>query len=190
LRRYRPGITDKRLCNRRFYKTEEAILQAFFNGDIYISAGQMAERAGVARSTFYHHHQAVSKIMLDYKKYVLKKFGRMVKRVLLSRKVSVRVLYRQTLTFIIQNKRIYKILMMGNERGVLGEMIFKLRPYLTRIMGLPKNSDRLFLVYTGEVVALLDEWCHDGIKESEIEGLLGEIVYLTETARVRLKMLL
>lgn len=92
--------------------------------------------------------------------------------------------------FILQNKRIFKILMMGGERGVLGKMIFKLQPWLVNMMGLPKNSDKIFLVYTGEVVALLDKWCQDGAKETEMDKLLNEIVYLTETARVRLKMLL
>ena len=190
MKRYRPGITDKRLHNRRFYKTEEAILKAYFGGGGYINAGQMAMQAGVARSTFYHHHQAVGKIMADYRNYVLGKFGRMVRKLFDKKDLSIKMLYMRTLLFIVHNKKIYKILMMGSDRGVLGRMIFRLKPWLVNKMGLPKNSDKIFLVYTGEVVALLDAWCHDGVPETEMEKLLGEIVYLTETARVRLKMLL
>ncbi len=45
------GITEKKLRNRRFRRTEEAILKVFFEEDIYIGIGKMAKKAGVARST-------------------------------------------------------------------------------------------------------------------------------------------
>jgi hypothetical protein len=57
-------------------------------------------------------------------------------------------------------------------------------------MHLPKNSARIFMVYKGEVVSLIDAWCRNGMKEDEINQLLDEIIFLTETARVRLKVLL
>lgn len=188
--RYRPGITEKRLRNRRFCKTEEAILKAFFDYDNYISVGKMAERAGVARSTFYHHHKTVNRIVVDYRNYTLNKYGRMAKRLLMMKNISTRVLYEYMLIFIMQNKKLFKILMAGNERNIFMRMIEKIKPKLFDIMRLPKNAEKLFLVYTGEVAVLIDAWCKNGADEGEIEKLLDEILYLTKTARVRLKIFL
>ena len=190
MRRYYPGITDKRLCNRRFCKTEEAILKAFFDDNNYISIEKMAKKAGVARSTFYHHHQTVNKIIIDYRNYILSKYGQMIKKTSVSRETAIKILYERTIIFIIQYQRIFKILMMGNEREIFNRMIIKLGPKLIPVMGLPKNYEKIFLVYTGEIVALLGAWCKGGAKKNEIDALLGEIVFLTKTARVRLKILL
>jgi AcrR family transcriptional regulator len=189
LKRYYPGITDKRLNNRRFYRTEEAILRAFF-GDEYLSAREVARRAGIARTTFYHHHQSVAKIVADYQKYIINKYKRLVKKMLSAQKTPVRIMYERTLLFIVQHKRIFKILLMKRELSVLKYMISKMQLRLVEAMRLPKNSARIFLVYEGEVVSLIDAWCRNGMKEDEINQLLDEIMFLTETARVRLKVLL
>lgn len=190
LKRYHPGITDKRLNNRRFYRTEEAILRAFFDSNGFTGVGKVTQKAGVARSTFYHHHRAVDKIITDYKNYILLKYKKMVKGILNSKNVSIRVLYSKTIFFIIHNKKVFKILLMGEDNEVFENMVLRLQPSLVSLMRLPKNSEKIFLVYTGEVVALLSDWCKNGAHEDNIGHLLDELLYLTDTARIRLKILL
>ena len=163
MKRYYPGITDKRLNNRRFYRTEEAILKAFF-GNTYLSVREVTRQVGIARSTFYHHHQSTAKILADYQRYIKYKYKRKTKKMLVSQKVP--------------------------ERSILKNMIAKMQPRLVDIMHLPKNSKKIFLVYEGEVTSLIDAWCRNGMREDEINRLLDEIIFLTETARVRLKILL
>ena len=190
LKRYHPGISDKRLNNRRFYRTEEAILKAFFGGSDCISVGRVAQKAGVARSTFYHHHQAVDKIITDYRNYILVKYRRAIKGISDSKAVSTRILYTKTIFFIIQHKKIFKILLMGEDNKVFENMLVRLQPVLVDLMRLPKNSKKIFMVYTSEVAVLLNDWCKNGAREDEIQHLLDELLYLTDTARLRLKILL
>ena len=189
MKRYYPGITDKRLNNRRFYRTEEAILKAFF-GNTYLSVREVTRQVGIARSTFYHHHQSTAKIVADYQRYIIDKYKRLTKKMLGAQKVPARMMYERTLLFIVQHKKVFKILLAGKERSILKYMITKMQPRLVDIMHLPKNSKKIFLVYEGEVTSLMDAWCRNGMREDEINRLLDEIIFLTETARVRLKILL
>ncbi len=189
MKRYYPGITDRRLNNRRFYRTEEAILKAFFD-DNSLSTREVAKHAGIARSTFYHHHQSTAKIITDYQKYIADKYKRLAKKMLSAQKTPIRMMYERIFLFTIQYKKIFKILQMNKELSILKYMIRRMQPRLVEAMRLPKNSARIFLVYEGEVASLMDAWCRKGMMEDEINQLLDEIVFLTETARVRLKILL
>lgn len=184
--RCHPGITDRRLKDKRFLKTEGAILKVVFLKGDFISIDGLAKTIGIARSTFYHHHRAISKIVVDYRNYALNKYSRLMKKT--TGRASAKMLYRRMLIFIIQNKRVFKILMACGDKEIFIKLIGKIKPRLVKLMGLPKNSDKLFLVYTGEIAALLEAWCKS--EEYEMEKVLDEITYLTQTARVRLKMLL
>ena len=68
------GITEKRLKDKRFKKTEEAILRVFFETKECISVKSLAIKIGVARSTIYCHHKSIREILPDYEKYILKEF--------------------------------------------------------------------------------------------------------------------
>lgn len=61
------GITEKRLNDKRFKKTEEAILGAFFDKNGYITVMEIAKKVGVTRSTIYGHHRVMREIVKDYK---------------------------------------------------------------------------------------------------------------------------
>ena len=186
----RVGITDKRLANKRFRKTEEAILRVFFEENIYIGMGELAEKAGVARSTIYHHHKTVRGIVVDYERYILRKYKRTMAKVLRTKDTSMRMLYNKTLMFIMQNRQIFLIVIRGGRNEVFDKMMMAIRLTIEDIEKLPKNAEKIFDVYAGEVGALLKRWSKKEFREEEVEGLLRDILYLTKTMRVRLKPLL
>ena len=43
------GISERRLANKRFRKTEDAILKVFFEDDGCVSAREIAKRAGMSK---------------------------------------------------------------------------------------------------------------------------------------------
>lgn len=184
--KYIAGITEKRLQNRRFKKTEEAILKVFFEEDIYIGTKEMAAKAGVARSTFYHHHRAVKEIVPDYKRYILRRYTRVTNGLLRQKGVKMRTVYAKTLIFITQNRRVFEILLRSGEASVMKEMLFKIEVRLVKQMRLSRGARKIFMIYVGEVVELINGWCERGFSEKEIGELLDDIMYLTDTAKERL----
>ena len=184
------GITEKRLANKRFKKTEEAILRIFFEEKDYISICKMAERAGIARSTVYKHHRTVWNIASDYENYILAKYKTVIGRPDKLKYAKLKNLYRGTLVFILQNRQIFKVFIKSGRRDVFEKMIFLLKLKIESASGLPKNSGRVFKIYTSEVVTLLVEWGLGEFQDNEMEKLLVNILYLTETMRVRLVPLL
>lgn len=184
------GITEKRLANKRFRRSEEAILRAFFDGDNYISIDRMAAKAGVARSTIYHHHRAVREILPDYEKYILWQYRRMIKKVLQNERLNMNMICLKILVFVLSNKWIFEILVRGGDGRIFERMLLEIRADLEKMMRLPKNSGILFAVYKSEIARLMCEWGARGFNERELEKVRTEMAYLTETARARLKILM
>ena len=102
----------------------------------------------------------------------------------------MRMLYRNLLLFILQNAEVMQILIQNGERAVVREMVEELVPKAERTMRLPKNSDKILRVYVEEVTEIIWIWLTSGGEVGEVERITGQIMELTETARVRLKMLL
>lgn len=190
VRRRHPGITEKRLNNKRFRKTEKAILEAFFECGEGAKTEKMAYRAGVTRTTVYYHHAAVREIMPDYKRYIIRKHGRTMRPILEESQMRLRNIYLMNLTFIVAHRRIFLIFMRVRDREVMWEMVNRLRERIERFARLPKNSEEIFRVYRGEVVELLEGWGERGFGEEEMSDMLDKVMYLTETMRERLKPLM
>lgn len=188
--RYRPGITEKRLNNKRFARIEWAILEAYFDGELCVSAGIMADRVGVARSTIYNHHRTVREIIPDYEKFILRKYRRMIRKALKRRCVNIKGLYTKALFFMLQNKRVFVILIRGGDRYVIEQMVREFRGRIEAAMRLPKNANDLYNVYVDEVAGLILRWSVAGLREADMNELLVNIMCLTETMRQRLKFLL
>ncbi len=183
------GITEKRLKDKRFKKTEEAILRVFFEAKEYISVKSLAIKIGVARSTIYCHHKTMRDILPDYEKYILKKYSRMV-RGLVKNKISIKALYINMLLFILRDKKIFEILLKNRDKVVFEEMILKIEFVVEKEIKLPKNSEKLYRVFVGEMMALIERWGKDGFSEDGMNGVLFDMLSLTRTARTRLAGLL
>ena len=180
------GISEKRLNNKRFRKTEEAILRVFLNENINLNVTVMAKRIGVSRSTIYHHHRAINSIVVDYKRYIIKKYSRLLNKKIRNKKVKMDGVVLQMVLFVLQNKNVFEILFKSGEESVIREMLNKKKKTLMRHAGLRENENKVFMIYCGEVVELFREWGSNDFNEVEMNVLLENIVYLTNTMKKRL----
>ena len=184
----RQRLTEKHMNDRRFRKTEEAIFYAYFGGDIYISTGEMAKRAGISRSTFYRHHSTVGAIMADYERYAITKFSRAIRR--MTRKdIRLKNIFMKTLYFLLMNKPLFEMLIKSGNKKVITGMVNSLRPYIEKSARLTGDNRMIFRVYAGEITEVIVDWIERGFKEDAIEVVVDDLMYLTKTARNRLKPL-
>lgn len=184
------GLTEKRMTNKRFRKTEEAILKVFFEGNYYMCAKEVAEKAGVSRATVYNHHRVIKEILQDYEKYILRKYRRMIRKVTKDKGTRLARIYLRFLLFMVKEKKIFRMLIKNGRRAALEKMMFEIKIKIVNYAGLPKNSEKIFRIYVNEVTGLMVEWGQSGFMEVEIENLLRDIMYLTDTLRNRLGQLM
>lgn len=179
------GINKKRLQNRRFQKTEEQILQVYFGARYDIGVKKLAREVGVARSTVYLHHKSLNRISADYRHYILYMYGGMVKK-LEKRELEIDALIDRTLLFILQNKKCFRIVLKAYGDEVFKAVMIRLEGTLEKKMGLPKNGDRIYIIYACEVSGLIGIWARNGFRKDEMAKLYRDILLLTRAARVRL----
>ena len=182
----KPSLTDKRLADKRFRRTEEAILQAFFESRDHIGVVGIAKKAGVARSTVYGHHRTAREIVPDYERYILRKFRETVKKMDLKRGVKIETVFTRTLVFIVANKRYFSIVLKGGDKAVFGKMVDELKELLVDAMKVSKKQREVFAIYGSEIAVIMSEWCVQGFCYEEIGRQVDNMAYLTRTARMRL----
>ena len=190
MRKYRTGITEKRLNDRRFQKTEDAILAVFFAMRGYVSMSRLAVKVGVARSTIYCHHASIDGILTDYEKYILRKYRRTVRKMMKRDTVQTRVVYRQMALFMLQNRKIFEILIRGGNKAVLTEMVREVIGVTSARMKLPKNHKIGTEIYVSSVVEILWKWGKEGLMSMELTKVLANILYVTDNAKVWVKPLI
>ena len=177
----------KKMKNRRYRKTEEAILSVFFDESKKGSTLQrMAKRAGVGRSTMYIHHHAVREVLPDYERYILTEYRIFIQKRLQIKNISLKVLYFDMLTFILRRKKIFVMFLRFEDRKMLTRMLGVLEEKTRIFMRLPKETEKVLKIYKSEIIQLVFEWGKRGFSNKEIEKVLADIMYLTETARDRL----
>lgn len=184
----RVGITEKRLANKRFKRTEGIILRAFFASSSDAGMIGIAKKAGVARSTVYIHHRAVREIIPDYERYVLKKYRKMVRRVLATKNSKLETVFMRMLIFMTTNKRIFAIILRSNNT-IIEKMLDEIEIKIISSIQVSRNRECVFKIYRSEVVVLIDDWCKRNFNCEEIDKVVENIIYLTKTARMRLGVL-
>ena len=178
-------ITDKKLNNRRFRKTEEAILEAFFGNKVVLSARVIAKRAKVSRSTLYRHHRAVYRIVPDYEEYILDKYKKLIRYLIKNKGIKVKTVYYQTLFFILRNKTIFKLTVDFNNGETIEKIIKRILPKIVDEYKLQKNCEKALKIYKKEIAGLIEDWIKNDFVEEE-RVVLNNIMYLTNTLRRRL----
>ena len=165
--------------DRRYKKTECKILSVFF-GEIgkEISMQNLAEKAGIARSTIYLHHHSLWQIIPDCEKDILEEYFEKIKRKLKDG-TYIRKFYLDTLVFILKNREFFEAFLKFNNREVVIKMLSRLKEEL-------REPEKVFGIYISEVTEVIFEWGHRGFPEGELEKVLADIMYLTNTMKERL----
>ncbi len=178
------GLTEKRMRDRRFRRTEKAILYVVFSVRDYSSASIVAKKARISRSTLYRHHKNTRNIISDYEKYMLKKYSRTIEK--WGKNKKLRFYFEQMLFFIVANKKIILFLLKNGRTGIFEGMMTRLELKVVKATRLPKQAKTVLVVYRGEVLGLLEEWGKSEFSDKELDKVLENIMYLTNTIRSRL----
>lgn len=172
-------ITKKKLSNKRFRKSEEAILMAVFSSNKNQNLKNIMKEIKLSRTTFYRHHGSMNKILADYEKYMILEFKRRIKNANTT-SIGLKNLYWQMLVFLTEHKNIVTF-SIKQENGKIIENIIK------TVKIEPTNCNEIMLkIYQKEVVGLIEIWIKTGFKKEEIEKTLNDILYLTKTINSRL----
>ena len=97
-------ITEKRLNNKRFKKSEEALIRAFFSERRRLNARVIMKRAKISRSTLYRHHRTIYDIVPDYEDFILVKYNRLMRKLTDKKRTNMRIIYYQMLITISLEK--------------------------------------------------------------------------------------
>ena len=180
-------ITDKKLKNKRFQKTEEAIIMAFFLSKEKLSLKRLLYLAKISRSTLYRHHKNLTEIAPDYEKYILKKCKSYIKPLMKKDEPGLKNLYQRILVFMVANRLIIRFLLKYSNQNFLEKIVRALKP---KILATGKVANgEMFNIYTKEIATIIEEWCKLGFKKDAIVPTTNKIMYLTDQAYIRLSPL-
>jgi len=176
-------LTDKKLKDKRYRRTEAAIIRAFSLVQDKFNAQRIIKTAKISRSTLYRHHGTVYRIALNYEEYINNKYRRLSKK-LIRKKLNPRFIYQRTLVFIMVNQQIVKFVMDYNNSGIIEKMLINLSPLVTS-SGRIKNKTILDICIK-EMTALVEEWFSDGCDKNSIITVADKLAQLVGTANSRL----
>lgn len=168
-------ITKKKLSNKRFRKSEEAIIMAVFSSNKDKDLKSIMKEIKLSRTTFYRHHSSMYQILADYEKYMVLEFKKRIEN-----NNEIRSNYWQALIFLSEHKNIVNF-SLKQENGKIIEKIVK-----TIKIELINPSETILEIYQKEIIALIETWIKAGFKKEEIEKTLNGIIYLSKTAHTRL----
>lgn len=177
-------ITDKKLSNKKFRKTEEAIIMAFFTSKSLLSVNRIIKIAGVSRSTFYRHHQNVYAVVFDYEKYILKKYTRMTKKFTKKKSAKLRNIYCNMLIYIRAYNKVITFITKYGDPCIFEKLILVIKPILIKSSTI--KDDLIFDIYIKEVSGIIEKWVDTDFDKNEIISTVNKIMYLTNVARTHL----
>ena len=173
------------MANKRFFKTEKAIFIAYCKLRDYPSAKRIAQLAGVSRATFYRHHRKAVKIPEDYEKYLLENYRKMM-RGFMKRGTKIRILYFRMLIFMVNNEEVILVLFQEGRKEIIRSMVDYLKPCVLDEWKIGGDLSKMFNVYKSEVMGVIEVWAEQKFSDKDLDTVLNDIMYLTQTARQRL----
>lgn len=177
-------ITERKLKDKRFRKTEEAIIMALFTATEAMSPERLIKTAGISRATFYRHHGSVTNIVPNYEQYVLQKYKHTTERRPCACGGRIRLIYHYALIFFCTHKKIVQFLIERGSCNSIEKIILTLEPEITASGKV--SPGEMFKIYAKETSVVIEEWGRDGFSGEEIGTVLSKIMYLTDSAKERL----
>lgn len=180
-------FTEEKLKNKKFKNSEVAIKNALFLAKNKFRVGYIIKKAQISRATFYRHHQSINEIIPDYEKYLLKRFKKTVCHPTRDKDIRLRTLYERTLLFMLAHEEIISCVLIQNDSRFIERMILSLEPAITATRQL--HNKEIFIIYAREVACIIESWQQSKSKKENLSVTLDKIVYLTNTAHIRLSPL-
>lgn len=176
--------------NQRFYKTEHSIFIAYYSFKNYPTAKMLARRAQISCSTLYRHHHRTQDIPCDYEDFLLSKFNKHIEKVCRKGNFSFRRFYLYFLVYIFNNRPYFLALFRDNHKSIVISMLKNVKPFILSKWHLAENTDKMYSVYTHEILGLIENWAKCNFSKKMLEQTLGDIMYLTNSAYAQLIPLL
>jgi len=174
-------ITEKKLKNKRFRRTEESLLAALLVTRDTVSLERLIRLARISRSTIYRHHGTVQKIVPNYHEYIMAKYKRMLKSLFKIKHIRIKSIYHSILDFLKTYQQIIDFPYHNGDSRIIEEMLLLLEP---KIIDFGKIADKdTFAIYTKGISAVIEKWISDGFNKSDIPRVVEKIIYLTNTAK-------
>ena len=179
-------ISKKGLLNRRYLKTEEAIIEVLLKSKEMPSTVELTKKAQISRTTLYRHHRAIPSIVPDYEKELLSRYKRTLRKLRKKEQTNLKSICLQSLIFIINYQRIFKILFKYSGDRVVEEMVMANQALIAKTYFLPKNPTKMFRIYAKEVAGIVELWGERNFPDSDISAVLKDIMRLTAGIKTRL----
>ena len=174
------------MSNKRFLKTEKTIVTAYNKFRARPTVQKISRYARISRSTLYRHHEIAARILDDYEEYLLRIYSKKLRKFIQKDGYSLRVIFCQILVFILNNKSDFIILFKNGHTEIVGKMLEPLKPRLKNEWNRTTEFEKIFRLYTGEVVGVIDLWSRQDFADDRLEAVLSDILYLADTAKKHL----
>lgn len=175
------GLTEKKMSNKKFRKTETAIILAYYKFRTRPTVQKISRCAKISRSTLYRHHKFAAKIPDDYENYLLEIYSKKLSKFIRDKKRPLKIIFCQILIFILNHKPEFSILLKDNHTESIREMLDKLKNRIIKEWNYAGDADKLYKVYQNEVLGIIETWSENDFNARELENILNDILYLTKT---------
>lgn len=176
-------LTEQKLKDKRYRKTEEAIVGAFFLAQDNLNPKKIIKVANISRATLYRHHKSVYNVVTDYKEYITRKYASTINKSI-NRGATLRQIFQRTLVFIIANRKIITFIQKFGDQSVIESMLYTLEP---RVIDSHKvDPGEMCDIYVKETSAIIESWFSQGAHPTQFTAVISKLTYLTDTAKSHL----
>lgn len=184
------GLTDEKMSNKQFYKTERAIFIAYSKIRDYPTAKRLTRAAHISRSTLYRHHPRITHIPRDYEGYLLSAYDKAMRRMIHKKGIKLKITILRMLVFIMNHKEVIKLLLNDGRSAVIKKMLNRIKPRLINEWMIGDDFNKIFSIYTNEIVGIIELWGKHNFSDQYLGTILNDVMTITKTAPSRLSFLI